>query len=156
MGKTPDDDYVRKLVEADILSGKTPSADDYLRKLRVTADEFAKKSTALSNKLEWAQAYLDELPSKLQVSVGVEGTGLLMLLRHKDGWYLCYGTNKNNSELVVNASLLVKSKAALLLGELFGKLSTAMAEQLQDVEVGLEALKDSPFPSVELVRNEEF
>ncbi len=129
--------------------GKTPSEDDYLRKLQVTADEFAKKSTALSNKLEWAQAYIDELPCKLPVSAGVEGTGLLMLVRHKEGWHLCYGASKANSEVVVNAPLWVKSKAAVLLSELFANLSAAITEQLQEVEIGLNALKDAPFPSVE-------
>ena len=123
---------------------KNPTTKRDMRRLHAASEAFEKKSTELSDKLQAACSYIDDLPCKLPVSVG-EGDEQLMLRRTQNSWSLCYGSEESH-EPVTRGSVTMKAKAAVLLGPLFAKLSTNIASQLSEVEVGLEAIKGTSFP----------
>lgn len=118
-------------------------SEKMLRELNRKAKEFAEKSTRLSNQLEEAEAFLQEMPGKLEVSVG-EGWGQLSFSRCQSGWRLWYGSEQDG-ELVTEASVETKAHAASLLPELVNRLFAVVSERLEQVDAGLTALKDVPF-----------
>ena len=130
------------------------TADNFIRKMKMQSEEFAKKSTQLSKMLEQAEHFLQHMPGKFRVFVGKAPDSLSFERRHND-WKLFYGHEPeliNEGEYllhplhaVTSASVTTKAKAAILLPELFETIVTTSASQLSSVDKGLKALQTIPF-----------
>ncbi len=122
--------------------------DEFVRTLRNKSNNYALKTTKLSQSLEAAEAFLQEIPGKIEVSVG-EGWEKLDFVRHSAlGWKLWYGSDEEGC-WVTNAPVEIKAKAATLLPESLDTLVDSITGKLEAVEAGLEALKRIPFLDVE-------
>lgn len=119
-------------------------SETMLRELNRKAKEYGEKATLLSNLLEEAEAFLNELPSKMHVSVG-EGDNQLTFVRWESSdWRLWYGDDQEGS-LVTDAPVELKAKAARMLPQLVDVLFASVSERLSVVNEGLDALKQVPF-----------
>ena len=106
---------------------------------------YAAKSTQLSNQLEQAEQFLEQMPGKMQISVtGSSKWDVLEFCRKGEGWGLYYGVEEDGS-WVTEAPVQVKAAAAKLLPELVERLITTQADKLSEVEIGLDALSGLPF-----------
>jgi hypothetical protein len=118
--------------------------DEFVRSLREKSSNYAVKATLLSQSLEAAESFLQQIPGKLEVSVG-EGCHTLRFIKHSSlGWKLWYGDD-SEGVFVTSASVEIKAQAAKLLPELLELLVESINGKLEAVDAGLEALKKIPF-----------
>lgn len=124
-------------------------SEGILRELRQKSEQFSAKSSRLSDSLSRAEEFLRDIPGKIQISVG-DGEDTLGFFRadRAGGWRLWYG-GEEYGQLVAQAPIEVKAKAAVLLPQLIREMLAAITTNLQDVEAGLEALDNSPFLKAE-------
>jgi len=114
-----------------------------LRVLKHNATEYAEKATRLSNLLDEAETFFQEMPGKMEVAVD-QGNRRLKLERWNSDWRLLYSEDQR-VDLVTEATVDVKAMAAQLLPELVDRLASTVSQRLIDVDAGLEALRRVPF-----------
>jgi len=128
-------------------------SDEYarkvLREMENNAELYAKKATELSDMLERAEAFLREMPGKVDIIVvgdgGPDWDKLEFTRNQSDGWRLWYGPDDEKGAWVTEASVEIKASAAKLLPLLVQRLMDTQTSKLSEVECGLEALSQVPF-----------
>ena len=118
-----------------------------LREMEQKAKLYAAKSTQLSNQLEEAEQFLQQMPGKMQLTVmGNRPEDVLEFCRVSDEWRLYYGVGEDGA-WVTESTVQIKAAAARLLPFLVKKLMATQTDNLAKVETGLEALSGLPFLS---------
>lgn len=116
---------------------------EILREMQRKSDEYAEKSTRLSNLLTKAEDILKELPGRIEVSVGHEYCEL-SFERKSEGWRLSYREG-NERCYVTEGPVAMKARAAQLLPELVEKLFGDIEVRASEVDAGLNALENIEF-----------
>ena len=127
-------------------------AAEILLEMRQKSDRYAEKSTRLSELLERAECFLNELPGKVEITIA-DTKGFLHFKRCQGAWQLQYeadNTSFNNTFNVTEAPVHIKAAAAKLLPELIDTLLQVISERVSEVDAGLEALD-----TIEFLRDSE-
>jgi hypothetical protein len=122
--------------------------DEFVRTLRDRSSKYATRATLLSQSLEAAESFLQQIPGKIEVSVGEGWNKLEFMKRSSLGWKLWYGDDQEGC-FVTNASVEIKAEAAKLLPKLLEVLVESITGKLEAVDAGLESLKKIPFLEIE-------
>lgn len=128
---------------------------DLLSDVNRKAEQYASKASQLSDLLEEAETFLQEMPGKIQTEAQGE-CGALAFRKGPAAWRLywregCDYFDESSGEdwvLVTDASVVVKSLAAQVLPMLVERIFTTQEERLEEVEKALQCLATVPFLSV--------
>ena len=116
------------------------NSQSILRKAYPKAELFASKSTQLSNLLDEIEQSLQDLPGKIHIDVSDENViGELSLIKRGRKWQLRY-TDHDNVWWVAESSVAIKASAAQLVPKLLLELTQQQADELEQVEKGLQSL----------------
>jgi hypothetical protein len=126
-------------------------AEQMLKTLEDQSAEYAQKASRLSDLLELAECFLQEMPGKVAAEFGdrTHLSGKIMFIRCQDEWRLVFESQElQEDEFVCESTVQVKARAAILLPELMRLIFDTRSSRLQMVEQALEGLEKLPFLAV--------